>query len=508
MSGKVWLVGSGPGDVGLFTLRGKEVLSRAEVVVYDALVGQGVLNLIPEEAELINVGKRARHHIRSQWEINDILLEKAQEGKRVVRLKGGDPFLFGRGGEELEKLVRAGIDFEIVPGVTSAIAVPAYNGIPVTHRDFTQSLHIITGHRREGMALDTDFASLVKTGGTLVFLMGLASLPDIVSGLMEAGMDGEMPSAVLQQGTTARQRRVVAPLKDLEREVKQQGIQTPAIIVVGKVCSLSEDFFWYEKRPLSGRKILVTRPKELISGMAGLLREAGAEVLEMPAIKTKAIMPNEALGEALREVKEKGAWDWVVFTSPTGVRIFFEYLSQAEDMDIRLLAGSCIAAIGQGTEKALRQYCLQADLKPEMADGEHLGLALREKLVPGSRVLIPRASLGNQELIDAIKDVENVEIADIPTYDTLYECSAVIDEKELFEKGEIDYAVFTSASTVRGFAAATKGLDMSKVKAVCIGRQSAAEAGKLGMQTWTAERATMESVVSKVIEVCTCEKRA
>ncbi len=507
MAGKVWLVGSGPGDVGLFTLRGKEVLSRAEVVVYDALVGQGVLNLIPEEAELINVGKRARHHIRSQWEINDILLEKAKEGKRVVRLKGGDPFLFGRGGEELEKLVSEGIDFEIVPGVTSAIAVPAYNGIPVTHRDFTQSLHIITGHRREGMKLDTDFHALVCAGGTLVFLMGLSALPDIVSGLIEAGMDPEMPAAVLQQGTTAGQRRVTAPLKDLESEVRLQGIQTPAIIVVGKVCSLSEAFYWYEKRPLSGRKILVTRPKELISGMAERLREAGAEVLEMPAIRTQAIRPNEPLKRALCAVKEAGAWDWVVFTSPTGVRIFFEYLSRAEGMDIRLLAGSRIAAIGQGTEKALKQYCLHVDLKPDIADGEHLGLALKSVLSPGSRVLIPRASLGSQELIAGIKDVENIVIADIPTYDTHYACSAVIDEKELFEKGEIDYAVFTSASTVRGFAAAAQGLDMSLVKAVCIGRQSAAEAERLGMQTWIARQASMDSVVDKVIEVCTTADR-
>ena len=246
-TGKVWLVGAGPGDIGLFTIKGMEVLKNAEVVVYDSLVGQGVLSQIPAHARLINVGKRASHHTMAQEKINQVLLEEAQKGYRVVRLKGGDPFLFGRGGEELELLKANGIPYEVVPGVTSPISVPAYNGIPVTHRDFCSSLHIITGHKRAGKAYDIDFEALVNTKGTLVFLMGVSALSDICQGLLDGGMSPDMPAAILQKGTTAGQKRIVATVSTLPQEVARQGIETPAIIVVGKVCSLSEDFAWYEE---------------------------------------------------------------------------------------------------------------------------------------------------------------------------------------------------------------------------------------------------------------------
>ena len=236
-TGKVWLVGAGPGDVGLFTLKGMETLQNAEVVVYDSLVGQGILSKIPESARCINVGKRAANHTMPQEQINRVLVEEAKKGYRVVRLKGGDPFLFGRGGEELEELIKEGIPYEVVPGVTSPISVPAYNGIPVTHRDYTSSLHIITGHKKQGEAYDIDFEALVRTKGTLVFLMGVGALKDICTSLLNAGMDKDMPAAILQKGTTARQKRIVATVSTLEDEVKRQGIETPAIIVVGKVCA-------------------------------------------------------------------------------------------------------------------------------------------------------------------------------------------------------------------------------------------------------------------------------
>lgn len=280
--GKVWLVGAGPGDIGLFTLKGMEILSQADVVVYDSLVGQGVLAKIPPSARLINVGKRADRHTMKQEQINQVLLEEAQKGYRVVRLKGGDPFLFGRGGEELELLTANGIPYEVVPGVTSSIAVPAYNGIPVTHRDFCSSVHIITGHRRAGREYDIDFQALVNTRGTLVFLMGIAALNDICQGLLDAGMDPKMPAAVLQKGTTSDQKRVVATVATLKEEVERQGIETPAIIVVGRVCQLSEEFGWYERLPLAGWKVLVTRPKGRSSRTADELRRKGAEVLELP----------------------------------------------------------------------------------------------------------------------------------------------------------------------------------------------------------------------------------
>lgn len=495
--GKVWLVGAGPGDPGLFTLKGKEVLSRAEVVVYDALVGSGVLTMIPKDAELINVGKRSSNHLAPQETINRILVEAAKKGKRVVRLKGGDPFLFGRGGEEMELLKLEKIPCEVVPGVTSAIAVPAYNGIPVTHRDFCSSVHIITGHKKKDEKYDIDFEALVRTKGTLVFLMGVKALPDIMKGLLENGCDPFMPAAILQKGTLAGQKRIVATVSTLEEEVERQGVETPAIIVVGKVCDLAQEFAWYEELPLAGKKILVTRPRELVSVMSRKLREKGAEVLELPAICTVPIPDNALLQKA---IKELNTYQWLVFTSPSGVRIFFDEL-RAEKKDIRALAGLQIAALGSGTAKVLESHGLYPELIPEIFDGEALGKALAEKLSGTEKLLIPRAALGGRELIEELQK-KGVVVDDIPTYDTLYETPGAVDEKAEFDAGTVDYAVFTSASTVRGFEQAVKGIDFSKVKAVCIGRQTKAAADALGMETYMAEKATMDSVVACVEKLC------
>ena len=494
--GKVWLVGAGPGDVGLFTIKGKQVLEQAEVVVYDSLVGDGVLAMVPRTARLINVGKRAGHHTIKQEMINQVLLEEAQKGYRVVRLKGGDPFLFGRGGEELELLTEHEIPYEVVPGVTSSIAVPAYNGIPVTHRDFCSSLHIITGHKKAGMAYDIDFEALVRTKGTLVFLMGVTALEDICNCLMKAGMDADMPAAILQQGTTAGQKRIVATVGTLKAEVDRQGIETPAIIVVGKVCSLAKEFAWYEELPLAGYKVLLTRPRDLISSMAQKLRAQGAEVLELPAIRTEATEDNEALRRAWKQMQQ---YQWLVFTSPTGVKVFFEQMKR-ECCDIRMLGTVKIAAIGEGTKKALRERGLFVDLMPEIYDGENLARTLAAELSGGENILIPRAEAGNLELVKILKEA-GACVDDVATYRTCYESQDVIDEAAEFEKGKIDCAVFTSASTVRGFAEAVQGLDFSKVKAACIGKQTRAEAEKYGMQTWMAKKATMDSLVQLVIDM-------
>ena len=504
MTGKVWLVGAGPSDPGLFTLKGKAVLQRAEVVVYDALVGQGVLNMIPQEAKLIDVGKRASNHTMQQEKINQVLVDEALKGKRVVRLKGGDPFLFGRGGEELELLVASQIPYEVVPGVTSALSVPAYNGIPVTHRDFCSSLHIVTGHKKKGDLYDIDFEALVRTKGTLVFLMGVSALGDICRGLILQGMDEDMPAAILQKGTSAAQKRIVATVSTLEAEVKRQGIETPAIIIVGKVCALAGEFEWYEKLALAGKKILVTRPKELISKMAQKLREKGAEVLELPAVRTIPISPNEKLDASFQELS---SYDWIAFTSPTGVRIFFDALKKA-GKDIRALAGVKLAVIGTGTKNEIEARGLFADLMPELYDGQALGAKLAEKCRPGEKVLLPRAAIGNQEILKELNRVEGIQVNDVATYDTFYESQKLIDEKAEFENGSIDYAVFTSASTVRGFAKAVAGLDFSLVKAVCIGKQTKAEADGLGMETYMAKKATMDSVVECVEELCKKEKCA
>ena len=541
MTGKVWLVGAGPGDRGLFTLKGLEVLQNADVVVYDALVGDEVMALIPEQAEKINVGKRSGNHRMPQEQINRTLLDQALAGKKVVRLKGGDPFVFGRGGEELELLAANEIPYEVVPGVTSAFAVPAYNGIPVTHRDFTSSVHIITGHRRssgsgEGRPEDPgspaiDYGTLVRTKGTLIFLMGLAALPMIMRGLLDAGMDPAMPAAVLEKGTTARQRRLVATVSTLEEETLHAGIQAPAIIVVGEVCRLAESFAWAEKRPLAGKKILLTRPKEHISEMASRLRRLGAEVLEIPAIETVPITPNPVLDAHLQWLQGKEAAqlpgikkeqlqesetgqkapDWIVFTSPTGVRVFMERL--LEEGDIRSLSGIKIAAIGEGSAKCLRRYGIRADFIPSVYDGENLGRELADRIRRDRnnttslhrlvRILIPRAQIGSRELVEELEKAGDVEIEDLATYRTRYRQSDVIDLRERILQGDVDYAVFTSASTVRGFCAVmgeTDPGDLSGLTAVCIGPQTRSAAEAAGMETRMAKKATLDALTEAVVE--------
>ena len=495
-AGKVWLVGAGPGDIGLFTLKGEAVLQQADVVVYDSLVGEGVLARIPEHARLINVGKRANHHTMVQEDINKVLLEEAQKGNKVVRLKGGDPFLFGRGGEELELLSENGISYEIVPGVTSPISVPAYNGIPVTHRDFCSSLHIITGHKRAGQTYDIDFRALTQTKGTLVFLMGIAALEDICKGLLDGGMDPDMPAAVLQKGTTAGQKRVVATVSTLKAEVDRQGIETPAIIVVGKVCSLADRFAWYEKLPLAGWKVLVTRPRQHISKTADLLRKKGAEVLELPSICTVPVEDNSRLYEAFEKLD---TYQWIIFTSPAGVEIFFDEMDRKE-MDVRSLGLAKIAVIGEGTKKRLKEHHLLADFVPSVYDGETLGAELAKELQGDEKILIPRAEAGNKKLTELLEQT-GAKVDDIATYTTCYEKSRLIDEKKEFETGSVDCVVFTSASTVKGFVEGTPGLDYTTVKAACIGKQTKAAADAYGMQTRMAKKATIESLIELVEEM-------
>lgn len=498
MNGKVWLVGAGPGDPGLFTLKGKKVLEQAEVVVYDSLVGDGVLSMVPREAELINVGKRAGHHLVPQDQINEILLEKALEGKRVVRLKGGDPFLFGRGGEELELLQEHQIPFEVVPGVTSPIAVPAYNGIPVTHRDYCSSVHIITGHKKAGQQYNINFKALVETKGTLVFLMGVTALGDICSSLLDAGMDPDTPAAILQQGTTAGQKKIVATVSTLKAEVDRRGIQTPAIIVVGGVCEVADRFAWYEHMPLFGYKVLLTRPKELVSAMSAKLRRLGAEVLELPAIAIAPVKEEDKVKEALDRLEE---YQWIVFTSPSGVRIFLDDLMKKYKADIRRLGNAKIAALGSGTARELGRRGLIPDLIPEVYDGRSLGEKLAEVCEKGAKVLIPRAAIGSHEIIEALGTRTDLQITDLATYDTLYEKSRLIDAAKEFEQGKIHCAVFTSASTVKGFVKALPELDYTKVKAACIGKQTKAAADAFGMETYMAPKAEMDALADLIVEM-------
>ena len=504
-TGKVWLAGAGPGDAALLTLKTAELMERADVIVYDALISAEILSRIPETKEVIYVGKHAGNHPVPQEEINQILVREAKKGKHVLRLKGGDPFVFGRGGEELELLIRDGIPFEIVPGVTSAAAVPAYAGIPVTHRDYTSSFHVITGHARKGGRVNLDFPALVRLNGTLVFLMGLSSMEFLLKGLTEAGMDPDMPAAVLENGTSAGQRRVTATVSTLKEASDRAGIKTPAIIVVGKVCALSEQMHWAEDRVLGGRQFLITGPRQSSSSLAGRLRVLGAQVIEMPAIRTEPICPNERLKEALDAFGTHADQEWLVFTSPAGVDIFYDQLKEL-GMDLRRLfargADARIAAIGSGTASALERRGLIPDLVPEVYSAAALGEALAQSAEKGSHITAARAEKGSEELLPPLL-AAGLSVDDIPLYRTVYETHPFLQEKirEMLENGEIDAVTFTSASTVRGFTGVIKDVDYGKIRAVCIGEQTAAEAEEHGMKIQVSDQASMDAMVKKIVEL-------
>lgn len=502
--GKVWLVGAGPSDAGLLTLKGKAVLEQADVVVFDQLVGKSILAMMPRGAKRISVGKFSGNHPVPQDQINQILLQEAQEGKRVVRLKGGDPFLFGRGGEELELLCENGIPYEVVPGVTSAFAVPAYHGIPVTHRDFCSSVHIITGHRKGAEPTDLDYGALVKLDGTLVFLMGVAAMAAICQGLLDAGMAPTMPAAVLERGTTAHQRRVVTDIAHLTEEALQANIQAPAIIVVGKVCGLAERFHWAEDRPLGKYKVMVTRPKDRSSVLTEKLTALGAEVLEVPTIETNVILDNERLISALQRLD---TFHWVAFTSPFGVETFFAALL-ASRMDIRQLQGLRFAAIGSATQKAIEARGILVDLVPEQYHGRALGEALAQQMLQEQgacgeqqKVFIPRAKIGTEELLLPLQEA-GLFYEDLPVYDTV----EAPWEEFLGYDDSVDLVAFTSASTVRGFAKMVGPIDFTTVRALCIGEQTAQEASTYGMQITVAKKATIDSMVEALCAMAAAEK--
>lgn len=487
--GKVFLVGAGPSDVELITVKGKRLLEEADVIVYDRLMGSGLLMWGNVKAAYINVGKTAGHHPIPQDQINRILVTEAEKGKRVVRLKGGDPLVFGRGGEEAEALGKAGVPFEIVPGITSAVAVPAYLGIPVTHRNLASSLHIVTAHKKDGTLPDIRYKALTEGGGTLVFLMGLHTIRNVMEGLLKEGIEPDLPAAVLERGTTARQRKVVGTVGDIAQKTAEAKIESPAIILVGEVAAF-DGMEWFDRRPLAGVKIAVTRPRERISKLSAMLREEGAEVLELPSIR---IVPVEDKKEISRELGKIQEYTWIAFTSPSGVRIFREELHKRQ-MDVRRLSQVKIAAIGEGSRKELEEWGLFPDLVPDLYDGEHLGAALAARLAPGEKVLLPRARAGGRKLVEKLVEA-GAEVTDLPMYDTLYESCSYLNYREEFEEGKTDYVIFTSASTVRGFVKSAAALDFSKVTALCIGPMTQKEAAGAGMKTYTAESATLSSLV-------------
>ena len=479
--GRVYLVGAGPGDPGLLTLKGKEVLERAEVVIYDYLANEEFLQFAPPEAERIYVGKKGGDHTMGQEEINRLLVEKGR-AHVVVRLKGGDPFVFGRGGEEAQELVVAGIPFEVVPGVTAAIAVPAYAGIPLSHRDYAASMAFITGHEREDKTDSKIAWDRLATGvGTLVFFMGVKNLPEICQSLITHGRPAETPVAVIRWGTTPEQQTVIGTLQNIAEKVAQANLKPPAITVVGEVVRLREELNWFEARPLFGRRIVVTRAREQASEFKSILTDLGAHCLEFPTIAIEPPPSWEPLDTAIAHL---ASYDWVIFTSVNGVRCFMERLRLA-GRDVRGLHGVRLAAIGPKTAEALEHVGICPDLVP----GEYRAEAILEGLsggeIKGKRFLLPRAMVARDVLPETLRQW-GAEIDVVPAYKTVLPRERSAAMLERLRSGEIDCLTFTSSSTVSNFfslfEAETLLPLLQRVCIACIGPVTAKTAEEHGLR--------------------------
>jgi uroporphyrinogen III methyltransferase / synthase len=499
MTGKVFLVGAGPGDPGLITVKGFRLLQEADVVIYDFLANPELLKQVPAQGEIIYVGKKGGDHTMSQSEINRLIVEKARTGKKIVRLKGGDPFIFGRGGEEAEDLVQAGIPFEIVPGVTSAIAVPAYAGIPLTHRRYNTGVAFFTGHEdpaKEKPAPES--VSGLDPAGTLVFLMGVKNLPAIVEKLRVQGWDSEIPVALIQWGTTPRQKTVTATLGTIQQKAEEAGLTPPAIFIVGRVVELRRTLNWFEKRSLLGKRVVVTRTREQASALVDRLSDLGAECLEFPTIR---IVPPSDWSEVDRALDGIETFDWIFFTSPNGVRFFMDRL-ESLGLDLRILKDLRIGVIGPATAQALKSYHLRPDLVPEQYQAEALLEALAEIPFRHKKVLIPRAAEAREILPEGLRRL-GAEVTVVSAYQTLPADSAGETLEKALSREEVDCVTFTSSSTVVQFLALfprQKILSLLKKATIaCIGPITAKTARDNGLTvSIEAEEYTIPGLVKAI----------
>lgn len=499
--GYVYLVGAGPGDPGLLTLKGRECIAKADVIVYDRLVSTRLLDYANPEAELIYVGKSPERHTLKQEEINRLLADKALEGKIVTRLKGGDPFVFGRGGEEAEVLVEHGISFEIVPGITSAIAVPAYAGIPVTHRDFTSTIGIITGNEdptKEETSID--WGKLATGLGTLVFLMGMANLPKIVEKLLAHGRPADTPVGLIRWGTRPEQETLVGTLADIVEKAREANFANPAIIIVGEVVSLRDKLQWFEKKTLFGKHIVVTRAREQASNLTSALEKLGAQVLEFPAIEIAEPLDWAPVDAAIDSLPN---YQWVVFTSVNGVDCFFQRLL-AKGKDVRNLLGLNICAIGPKTREALEKLALRVEYMPEEYVAEAIIKGLEGRIQPGEKVLLPRADIARKVLPRALAEL-GAEVTDVTVYRTVKTKNNVDRLLSALRAQEIDIVTFTSSSTVKNFVEVLppeeKEALMAGVQVASIGPITTKTAEDLGLHVHVqAKEYTIEGLVKAILE--------
>ena len=542
--GHVYLIGAGPGDPGLLTLRGKDILEKADVVVYDRLVSPAILGMCNSKAKMVDVGKMPTHHKVKQSEINKLLVQYAQEYPQgiVARLKGGDPFVFGRGGEEALELVAAGVEFDVVPGITSAISVPAYAGIPVSHRGIATSFHIITGHEKaeSNGELSLDFENLANCQGTLIFLMGIANMDFIAKRLMECGKAPKTPLAFIEKGTTPYQRTVMATLETAGETIARENVTAPAITIMGDVVELGKTLAWKKNLPLSGKRLVVTRAAKQASGITARLAALGAEVIETPMIETRAV-------EGSFNWADLANFDVLAFTSTNGVESFFTQLL-ASGNDIRVLAGKKIASVGKITEKKLLEYGIRCDYVPEDHTGEGLGKLLRDVVDKGEGVILgPGAESGinsersseSKNLIESrilllqgnLADDTLLKFLPQATRWVVYETLPVAELPEWKREAvaSADAVVFASTSAVENFCSvilsgvrSTESKDLNRDssttpngfaqndnnacyprKSFCIGRMTESAAQKHGFETVTSDETTMDSLVKKIVEFYT-----
>jgi uroporphyrinogen III methyltransferase/synthase len=497
--GKVYLIGAGPGDPGLITVKGLTCVQNADVVIYDYLAAPALLAHASPETEMIYVGKKGGDHTLPQGGINQLIIDKARQGLVVARLKGGDPYIFGRGGEEAEELVAAGIPFEVVPGVTSAIAGAAYAGIPLTHRDYTSTLAFVTGHEDPTKTSSSiDWKALATGIGTLVFFMGIKNLPLIAEQLQGNGMDPTTPVALVRWGTTTRQKTVSGTLATIVDTARQAGMKAPALIVVGKVVQLRDRLQWFETRPLFGRTIIVTRARAQASDLVERLTELGANCLEYPTIEVVPPADYALLDDAIQNLS---TYDWLIFTSVNGVAHFFERLF-ALGKDVRALHHVRTAVIGPATAERLRQQGLRSDIVPASYRAESVVEAFAAETVAGQRILLPRAAEARPILPDELRRM-GATVDEIATYHTRPVTDGARDLVADLENGRVDMVTFTSSSTVKHFhqmlPADRRNQLMDKVHTASIGPITTETAEALGFDVHvTAEEYTIPGLCQAI----------
>lgn len=499
--GIVYLIGAGPGDPGLITVKGLECIKKADVIIYDRLTSPRLLNQRRPGAECIFVGKQPDRHTLTQERINQLLVEKAKTGLTVARLKGGDPFVFGRGGEEAEELVRHGIPFEIIPGITSAVAVPAYAGIPITHREYTSSFAVVTGNEDPAKEISKiDWAKISTGTGTLVFLMGMGNLAAITSKLIEHGRAPETPVALIRWGTRPEQQTLVGNLGNISRLAVEKGFKNPAVIVVGEVVTLRSKLRWYENKPLFGKKIIVTRSREQANPLSQAIADLGGEPVEFPTI---SIAEPEDYAPLDRAIANISLYDWLIFTSVNGVTYFFNRL-RTLNYDIRDLAEIRICAIGPQTAEALQSMMLKVDYIPAEYQAEEIIKGLKDKIKPKSRILLARADIARKVLPKGLAGL-GATVDEVIAYRTVTGEGNSYLIRQMLEQGEIDLITFTSSSTVRNFFAKLKTSNpvslLGCTRVACIGPITASTAKEMGLTVdIQAKEYTIKGLLEAIME--------